>query len=183
LIPFRTDGPFKKIAVVFAARNGGGEERIEFLGDGQQFVAFGIHPETKQPYSWHGGEPGQIERADLPCIDEAAARELVEDVAELLVREHGYKRKDDATPPRGKRKDAAPDSGKRKDDAAHATETGVEYAARRLREMTEELAALPQGTRNDTLNKLAFIAGTMIARGCVARHSHARSGWRGRPLG
>jgi predicted P-loop ATPase len=161
LIPFRTEAPFKKIAVVFAARNGGGEERIEFLGDGQQFAAFGTHPETMQPYSWHGGEPGQIKRADLPYIDEAAARALVEDIVELLVREHGYRRKDDATPRRGKRKDAA-----RKD--------APESAAARVREIAEELAALPPGARNETLYKRAFYLGTMVNRGWLSRDTVKR---------
>src|SRR6516225_9089484 len=114
-----------------------------------------------QPYSWHGGEPGQIKRADLPYIDEAAARALVEDIVELLVREHGYRRKDDATPRRGKRKDAA-----RKD--------APESAAARVREIAEELAALPPGARNETLYKRAFYLGTMVNRGWLSRDTVKR---------
>ena len=60
-IPFRTDEPFAKIIANVVAPNGR-TEKIEFLGDGQQIVVFGIHPETKQRYNWHGGEPGQIAR-------------------------------------------------------------------------------------------------------------------------
>ena len=50
LIPFRTDTPFSKISIKFI----GTKERLEFLGDSQQFVAFGTHPDTMQPYTWRG---------------------------------------------------------------------------------------------------------------------------------
>jgi hypothetical protein len=96
---FRADQPFDKIFIELVAPNakpGAKTERIEFLGDGQQIVWAGIHPDTKKPYSCHGGELGQITRADLPCIHEAEARELVEDIVQLLVREHGYQRKSKA---------------------------------------------------------------------------------------
>jgi hypothetical protein len=45
----RTDEPFDKVVRVFTAPNGG-EHKIEILGDGQQVVAFGIHPDTHQLY-------------------------------------------------------------------------------------------------------------------------------------
>jgi hypothetical protein len=91
-IPFRTDEPFKKITADLIAPNGKGE-RIEFLANGQQVVVNGIHPDTQRPYEWHGGEPGQIPRADLPYIRESEARKLVEDIVELLVRDFGYRLK------------------------------------------------------------------------------------------
>jgi hypothetical protein len=95
-ILFRTDEPFAKIAVNLVAPNGGEEERVEFLADGQQVACFGIHPDTKRPYAWHGGEPGQIAREDLPYIRETDARQLVDEIVELLIREHGYQRKTEA---------------------------------------------------------------------------------------
>jgi putative DNA primase/helicase len=59
-IPLRTDEPFKKIAVSLLAPNGT-TEKIEILSDGQQFIAFGIHPETRKSYDWFGGSPDSIE--------------------------------------------------------------------------------------------------------------------------
>jgi hypothetical protein len=67
-------------------------ERIEFLCDGQQLVAFGIHPEIQQPYRWHGGEPGDIVRDDLPYIRQAVAQAFVEDLVAKIVLPHGYTR-------------------------------------------------------------------------------------------
>ena len=88
-IPFRTQEPFKKITVSLVAANGT-QEKIEFLADGEQVVVAGIHPETKQPYRWHGGDPGQIRREELPYIREQEAQELVDEIVDLLVREFGY---------------------------------------------------------------------------------------------
>ena len=41
-IPFRTETPFKKITANLIAPDGKKGEKFEFLGDGQQFVGFGI---------------------------------------------------------------------------------------------------------------------------------------------
>jgi hypothetical protein len=65
----RTDEPFRKITGSVIAADGS-EQRIEFLADGQQAVAFGIHPETQQAYRWFGGEPGPTPREDLPYVRE-----------------------------------------------------------------------------------------------------------------
>jgi hypothetical protein len=91
-MPFRTDEPFDKITINLIAANGSEEEKIEFLSDGQQVVVAGIHPDTKQPYRWHSGEPGQIARHDLPYIREDEAQHLVDEIIELLVRDFNYQR-------------------------------------------------------------------------------------------
>src|SRR6516225_4779145 len=90
-IPFRTDEPFKKIQVGLIAPNGS-EEKVEFLCDGQQVAVAGLHPDINQPYRWHGGELWQTAREDLPYIREAEARALVDEIADLLCRDFGYRR-------------------------------------------------------------------------------------------
>ena len=90
-VPFRTDTPFKKITANLVAPNGN-KEKIELLCDGQQVVVAGIHPETNKPYAWFGGEPGAVKLEELPYLSEEEARELVDDVVDLLVREHSYQR-------------------------------------------------------------------------------------------
>ena len=93
-IPFRTDTPFSKITcnVEIPDREDRGE-KLEFLANGQQFVAFGLHPKTGKPYSWHGGEPGEkIKHEDLPYITEAEAQQIVAGAAELL-KQFGYQPK------------------------------------------------------------------------------------------
>jgi hypothetical protein len=96
-ILFQTDRPFGKIQVTLNAPDGSTDQKLEFLGNGQQVVIFGIHPDTKAPYSWHGGrEPGAIPRDALPYISEDEARELVNAAAQLLITDYGYKPKGDS---------------------------------------------------------------------------------------
>jgi Bifunctional DNA primase/polymerase, N-terminal len=89
---FRCDQPFKKISVELISPEGGSGQKLEFLGDGQQVVCFGDHEQTRRPCYWHGGEPGQIKREDLPHIHEDQARQLINDAADLLCRDFGYRR-------------------------------------------------------------------------------------------
>jgi P4 family phage/plasmid primase-like protien len=51
-------------------------QRLEVLADGQQFVAYHIHPDTGRPYVWtvEGQEPILVPALDLVVIDEAMAR-------------------------------------------------------------------------------------------------------------
>jgi len=48
----RTDKPFKKITSKEYVDPHGDKAQIEILGEGQQFVAYAIHPVTNRPYSW-----------------------------------------------------------------------------------------------------------------------------------
>lgn len=71
----RTEQPFAKKSV----------RKLEILGQGQQFVTFGIHPDTGQPYYWPEGDtPLDVPLADLPLVDEAACRDLLSELAALL---------------------------------------------------------------------------------------------------
>jgi len=90
LFPFRTETPFAKIRVEFKAPNGA-EHAVEMLGDGQQFAVAGTHPDTKQPYSWHADRtPWTVPRSELPEIDEAEARTLVDNITEMLQEQFGF---------------------------------------------------------------------------------------------
>jgi hypothetical protein len=91
-IPFRTLDPFAKITVNLVTAGGGTGEKIEFMCDGQQIVAAGIHPDTGKPYVWPLGNPTDIAHDDLPYISQAEAKQLVDDIVELLCRDFGYSR-------------------------------------------------------------------------------------------
>lgn len=52
LLVFRTNTPFKKMRSSKWRDQFGDEHQIEILGDGQQFVAYHIHPDTLKPYTW-----------------------------------------------------------------------------------------------------------------------------------
>lgn len=64
LIPFRTDKPFTKVVRNLVGPKGQ-TAKIEFLGDGQQYVVHGIHPGTHKPYEWPDGALWDVEAQDL----------------------------------------------------------------------------------------------------------------------
>lgn len=77
LLVYRTDEPFAKVASAKYVDFTGLEHKVEILGDGQQFVAYAIHPDTKRPYVWPGDELADVPAADLPGITKAQAEALV----------------------------------------------------------------------------------------------------------
>jgi hypothetical protein len=89
-IPFRTFEPFGKLTTNFVVAAGADAEKIEFLCDGQQFVAHGIHPGTLKPYNWFGGDPTTIGYDELPYISVEEAQQLQRDITELLVHDFRY---------------------------------------------------------------------------------------------
>ena len=91
LIIFRTDEPFTKLTTNLIAPDGSRGQKIEFLANGQQFVAFGIHPDTREPYRWRGSEPGNVKWNELPPITAAEASALVDNVV-AEIEKFGYRR-------------------------------------------------------------------------------------------
>jgi bifunctional DNA primase/polymerase-like protein len=89
LIPLRTDEPFPKLVRVFIAPNGH-EHKIEVLGEGQQWIAHGIHPTTGLPYAWYGGELESTAREDLPYVRREDMEKFLDDAARLLVEDFGF---------------------------------------------------------------------------------------------
>ena len=69
--------------------------QVEILGEGQQFVCDGLHPDTGQPYRWTDGSPADVAITDLPVVDEPMLREMLEEV-ERLFREAGAVEKGEA---------------------------------------------------------------------------------------
>jgi hypothetical protein len=77
---FKTDQPFEKKLLLLVAPGHSRPDkakdvkhRIEILCAGQQVVVDGIHPDTGRSYEWTGGEPWNVDRADLPELTSADA--------------------------------------------------------------------------------------------------------------
>ena len=166
-ILFRTDTPFKKIVTPTFISPCGKQNRVEVLGDGQQIIVHGIHPETGKAYSWYGGEPGDISRADLPELTEAMASEFIVRAAAVMqsagwVIQQGAQHK-----PRSNGHAGAAPTGEF--DAIYG-DREQKFAKAALEGCAQELAAMaPNSGRNDKLNKVAFRLGTMVARNWINR--------------
>lgn len=78
LMLYRTDEPFRKHRSTVYTDEWGEKQLIEVLGDGQQFVAFHVHPDTGKPYHWIDDvSPLTIRANDLPTITEAQIETLI----------------------------------------------------------------------------------------------------------
>jgi putative DNA primase/helicase len=89
LIPLRTDEPFTKLERIFTAPNSH-KQKIEVLGDGQQWVAAGTHPTTGLPYAWHGGELETTAREDLPYVRREDMEKFLDAATKLLIEDFGF---------------------------------------------------------------------------------------------
>lgn len=172
LIPFRCTKPFKKVAATFKAPDDV-VHKVEILGDGQQFVAEGIHETTQQPYRWSvEGGLLRVAHENLPLVDEEIARRLME-VARAIMRGAGW----EETNAQGKNKTDKPKSKSNgaarhqsDDDADHAgaiAEPGSTiYGRSALRYECDALAAmLPDSGRNNALNNAALKLFSLVAGG------------------
>lgn len=67
--------------------------QVEFLGYGQQFVAYGIHKDTNKPYDWvtpWGSEPANEKAAELKEITVEAIEDIIKAFDDMC-RSQGYK--------------------------------------------------------------------------------------------
>jgi hypothetical protein len=160
-IPFQTNQPFPKISTPIFTSPDGREHHVEVLGDGQQVVVFGRHPDTGGNYTWQFGEPGQVPRDALPYLSAALADEFIAKCGDCM-RAHGWV------------------AGDKKNENIHAPgaalidefdklygEREQKYALAALSGCAVELAVTVEGARNEKLNKVAYHMGTMIARGWI----------------
>src|SRR5262249_5501804 len=92
-IPLRTEKLFSKYRRKFRHPNDKPDDKphqLEFLCDGQQIAFLGIHEDTGNEYSWHGGSPLTVPRADLPGIDEEGAKKLLDHRADILIQQFSF---------------------------------------------------------------------------------------------
>jgi predicted RNA-binding protein associated with RNAse of E/G family len=74
LLVYRTDAPFSKITM----------SPIECLCQDQQFVAYGIHPDTGSPYEWEIEGLVDIAASSLPTVTSEQVRRALEKALQLV---------------------------------------------------------------------------------------------------
>lgn len=78
LLVYSSVEPFTKMFATYQDSRGT-KHKIEVLGDGQQFVAYGIHPDTKQPFRWTSlDEPLDTPADMLPTLTREMAVRMLE---------------------------------------------------------------------------------------------------------
>lgn len=77
LLAFRTDTPFvKTFSASYSIPGTTQLSKIEILGQGQQFVAFGVHPDTHSPYVWPDESVLERNYWSLPVLTHEAAKSV-----------------------------------------------------------------------------------------------------------
>ena len=86
MLCYRNETPISKITV--SAKHPTKPGKIEILGSGQQFVGYGVHPDTGKPYTWtnalHDGEPLRTPLDKLPEVTPNKLRDFADQAAELM---------------------------------------------------------------------------------------------------
>lgn len=90
LLLYRGVEPFPKLRSSVWFDEWDEKQQIEILCDGQQFVAYHTHPETRLPYTWTTEDtPLTVAADELPVFDLEKARELLKRFDELA-RDRGW---------------------------------------------------------------------------------------------
>jgi bifunctional DNA primase/polymerase-like protein len=155
LVAFRTATPFRKRQTRTFVIDGH-PAKVEMLADGQQFVAFAVHPDTKEPYRWLDGDPLAIPFADLPEVTEGQIIKFL-GKAETVLAKYGRPEKPErvngSESPRDYRQ--PPD-----DDPARRAYVEAAFA-----DETKRVATAYANSRNDVLNTAALKLARLVAGG------------------
>jgi len=91
ILPFRVEGSFSKLRSDEYEDEVGCKHAVECLADGQQFVAYGIHPGTNEPYKWVRGKSlADVSHSDLPVINKSQAESFIRYFEELAGQQNGW---------------------------------------------------------------------------------------------
>jgi hypothetical protein len=147
LIPFRCETPFTKIMIQFKAPDAETIHKVEVLGDGQQFIADGVHPDTGKAYTWQDGDLLSVPHEQLPLLDETTARRFLRKAAAVMT--------------------AAGWTEMSKVNGKNNNKTrSTIYGRSALKDECAALAAMPKDSgRNHALNRAAFNMFQLVASG------------------
>lgn len=158
MLCYRNDTPIRKITVLTAAEKPGDfADKVEILGTGLQFVAFGIHPDTGKHFEWQGKDdfddtatPLNTPLSLLPNIGAVAIQSFADECAKLMGT-IGYKNPH-------VRKAADIQHTERPADAKEDTEANISRAKEHLNNcVTTGHVAVIGALGNDTIYELACV--------------------------
>lgn len=138
LLLYRVSGEPNKVATPEFLGPNGDKAQVEILGMGQQFVGFGIHPDTKAPYTWPLRSPLRYTITEVPETSMAAVQEFLE-CAEIRLRRAGYHAK---AKEKAKSTKVPPTPAFGEDSSSHIA-TQPELPKPTFQEVEEALNAIP----------------------------------------
>ncbi|MGL4296930.1 MAG: bifunctional DNA primase/polymerase [Aestuariivirga sp.] len=164
--PVRTRGGGKRLIVYRAAEGepvkrwvAGPGGKVEVLGKGQQFVAYGRHPSGSN-YEWRDGQDlVRVPLSDILYVSEDEITAVLNECAVLIGGKTEAQREAEKAAPLPLPVAAAGpvDEGR-----------GRAYAVEVLQRLARDLAGNPKGGRNNALNDAAMRCGALSARGWLS---------------
>lgn len=92
LLVYRAEQPFPKMSSTWVSPDGV-DQKVEILGDGQQFCSYHVHPETGQPYTWIGRDSLlTVDRQQLEVLTVDGAKAILAEF-DRLAEAKGWRRK------------------------------------------------------------------------------------------
>lgn len=90
LYAFTATEKLRKIRREYRHDESGRKGAVEILGAGQQWIAFGLHPQSGREYSWPDGRSiADVDILELESLDRRGAEALLDEIEGLLLR-HGW---------------------------------------------------------------------------------------------
>jgi putative DNA primase/helicase len=84
LFCYRTHVQFNKIQTPELFFPDGSKAKVEILGTGNQFVGFGVHPNTRKDYQWHGASPFDTPFNELPVVEIEDLKAFIIEAEQIL---------------------------------------------------------------------------------------------------
>ncbi|WP_096700144.1 PriCT-2 domain-containing protein [Magnetospirillum sp. 15-1] len=84
LLVMRAAPAFDKIQTPELLLPDGTSMRVEILATGQQFVGFGIHPDTQLDYAWPDHSPLEVPASDLPVVSAEQCADFIAEAETVL---------------------------------------------------------------------------------------------------
>ena len=126
----------------------GKQEKLEVLGNGQQIVAFGIHPDTCQPYTWKDITPWDTVLGGVEDLLPEITQDGLDEFLNWVTTGYGEQRK--------LSQQAMP---------TIPTPFAGGWGRNALSKEVAELVRTPEGNRNNALNTSAFRMGQIVGGG------------------
>src|SRR5262249_13953764 len=167
MIPCRCTTPFNKKSAIFKSPDNV-IHKIEERGDGQQFVAEGIHEDTHQPYRWEDStDLLSVAHEHLPLVDEALARRFVTEASAEMKRADWIEVDAQGRPKKNNTKQEYKQINDTKQEYKQKPNgSDNAYCHFALKDECAALAAMPPNSgRNDALNRAAFNLFQLVAGG------------------
>jgi len=121
------------------------QEKLEVLGNGQQIVAFGIHPDTGLPYTWKDVRPWDSHLGSVVESLPEITKHGLDDFLSWVTHEYGEQR-----------------NLSQRAASKRVTPSTLGWGGTALSNEIAELVKTPKGDRNNALNTSAFRMGQIV---------------------